>query len=244
MFDAATGLVYAQQRYYDDDIGRFLSADPVTPYEQPVQMFNRYRYANNNPYRFKDPDGRYVCEGNKTDCDSFDKAINMAKEASTSSKLTSEQRDALSAAVEFFGEKGNTDIKVSFGDLNGDAAQINTSLDGKGSVTFDLKAIAGKSRSVSGTVNGLAMRSLHEGDHGVRIVSQGFPGSRSDRLDREKSAYRAEAFYQKATGFLQNSNNLWAPWNPGDGISESAIDARANFSVMSSCAGSNEGSCL
>ncbi|KAB8198238.1 hypothetical protein FKV24_003090, partial [Lysobacter maris] len=67
VFDAATGLVYAQQRYYDDDIGRFLSADPVTPYGSPVGQFNRYRYANNNPYRFYDPDGR--CTGSRIEDD-------------------------------------------------------------------------------------------------------------------------------------------------------------------------------
>lgn len=241
--DAATGLSYMQQRYFDAKIGRFLSTDPVTALSFPSQNFNRYIYANNNPYKFFDPDGRYVCSGSKTDCGNFDDAISMAKEASTSTKLTADQRGTLNAAVGFFGEKGNADIKVSFGDLKGDAAQVNTNREGKGTVTFDLKAIAEKSTSVSGTVNGLAMRSLHEGDHGVRQMKQGFPGSRSERLDREKYGYRAEAFYQKATRFLQNSNNLWAPWNPGDGINESSIDARANFSVMSSCAGSNEGSC-
>lgn len=41
--DAATGLVYMQQRYYDQEIGRFLSVDPVTAYEQPVSQFHRYR---------------------------------------------------------------------------------------------------------------------------------------------------------------------------------------------------------
>ncbi len=30
----------------------------MTTYENPVGAFNRYRYANSNPYRFKDPDGR------------------------------------------------------------------------------------------------------------------------------------------------------------------------------------------
>jgi hypothetical protein len=30
----------------------------VTAYSSPVAMFNRYRYANSNPYRFTDPDGR------------------------------------------------------------------------------------------------------------------------------------------------------------------------------------------
>ncbi|WP_235872879.1 RHS repeat domain-containing protein [Pseudoxanthomonas winnipegensis] len=62
--DAATGLSYMQQRYYDPTLGRFLSVDPVTAYNDPVAAFNRYWYANNNPYRFTDPDGRAVqCDG-------------------------------------------------------------------------------------------------------------------------------------------------------------------------------------
>jgi len=56
--DAATGLTYMQQRYFDPQIGRFLSVDPVAAYSNPVGAFNRYRYAANNPYRFTDPDGR------------------------------------------------------------------------------------------------------------------------------------------------------------------------------------------
>lgn len=58
--DAATGLSYMQQRYYDSDLGRFLSVDPVSAYSSPVSNFNRYWYANNNPYKFTDPDGREV----------------------------------------------------------------------------------------------------------------------------------------------------------------------------------------
>jgi RHS repeat-associated protein len=56
--DAATGLSYMQQRYYDPQIGRFLSVDPVTAQSDTGTNFNRYWYANNNPYRFYDPDGR------------------------------------------------------------------------------------------------------------------------------------------------------------------------------------------
>ncbi|WP_462081351.1 RHS repeat-associated core domain-containing protein [Luteimonas sp. RIT-PG2_3] len=56
--DAATSLTYMQQRYYDPQIGLFLSVDPVTAYSNPVGQFHRYRYANNNPYKFTDPDGR------------------------------------------------------------------------------------------------------------------------------------------------------------------------------------------
>lgn len=56
--DAATGLVYMQQRYYDPMLGVFLSVDPVTAYEQPITNFCRYCYGRNNPYKFTDPDGR------------------------------------------------------------------------------------------------------------------------------------------------------------------------------------------
>ena len=58
VMDQATGLIYMQQRYYDPLIPRFLSVDPITIYSNPVGAFNRYRYANNNPYKFTDPDGR------------------------------------------------------------------------------------------------------------------------------------------------------------------------------------------
>ncbi|MDQ3288888.1 MAG: hypothetical protein M3Q42_11655 [Pseudomonadota bacterium] len=57
--DAATGLTYMQQRYYDPGIGRFLSVDPVTAYDTgDYRYFNRYAYAFDNPYKFTDPDGR------------------------------------------------------------------------------------------------------------------------------------------------------------------------------------------
>lgn len=59
--DAATGLTYMQQRYYDPVVGRFLSVDPVTADSVSGSNFNRYWYADNNPYRFVDPDGR--CTG-------------------------------------------------------------------------------------------------------------------------------------------------------------------------------------
>ncbi|MFK3650520.1 RHS repeat domain-containing protein [Lysobacter enzymogenes] len=56
--DAATGLAYMQQRYYDSELGRFLSPDPVTAYAKPGANFSRYWYGNDNPYKFVDPDGR------------------------------------------------------------------------------------------------------------------------------------------------------------------------------------------
>ena len=56
--DASTGMVYMQQRYYDPQIGRFLSIDPVVANPEGGDNFNRYWYANNSPYNFTDHDGR------------------------------------------------------------------------------------------------------------------------------------------------------------------------------------------
>src|SRR3546814_9136437 len=55
-----------QQRYYDPRVGRFWSVDPVTV-DSVGGNFNRYWYANNNPYRFTDPDGRQAKEGYEFD---------------------------------------------------------------------------------------------------------------------------------------------------------------------------------
>lgn len=57
-YDNNTGLSYMGARYYDPLLGRFMGVDPVGFNEDNIHSFNRYAYANNNPYRFIDPDGR------------------------------------------------------------------------------------------------------------------------------------------------------------------------------------------
>jgi RHS repeat-associated protein len=56
--DASTGLVYMQQRYYDPVAARFLSVDLIAADANTGKGFNLYEYANSNPYRYTDPDGR------------------------------------------------------------------------------------------------------------------------------------------------------------------------------------------
>lgn len=74
--DDATGLYYAQARYYDPLIGRFISEDPLQyrPEElmkkfaaQP-QALNHYSYVSNNPVVYIDPTGLLrVKKGQATD---------------------------------------------------------------------------------------------------------------------------------------------------------------------------------
>lgn len=74
--DPETGLVYMQARYYQP-IGRFLSPDPVAPAAGNIYSFNRYAYANLNPVRYVDPDGRTCTEVNKTYSCQIDKVVTM-----------------------------------------------------------------------------------------------------------------------------------------------------------------------
>jgi len=53
-------LVYAQQRYYDPILARFLSVDSASYEETLPQTVNRYAYGLNNPHRYTDPDGEFV----------------------------------------------------------------------------------------------------------------------------------------------------------------------------------------
>ena len=58
-YEDATGLEYFGARWYDPVIGRFMAMDPVDWNEdKATHSFNAYAYANNNPYRNTDPDGR------------------------------------------------------------------------------------------------------------------------------------------------------------------------------------------
>ena len=54
----SSGLSYFNARYYSPELGQFMSVDPVAPLEGNIYNFNRYAYANNNPYKYIDPDGR------------------------------------------------------------------------------------------------------------------------------------------------------------------------------------------
>jgi RHS repeat-associated protein len=56
--DASTGLSYMGARYYDPVLSRFMAIDPASPQPEELHSLNRYAYANNNPYKFVDPDGR------------------------------------------------------------------------------------------------------------------------------------------------------------------------------------------
>ena len=61
----SSGLSYYGGRWYNPTMGRFYSVDPQRFRDDNPLSFNRYAYANNNPYRFIDPNGSEPSELNE-----------------------------------------------------------------------------------------------------------------------------------------------------------------------------------
>ena len=59
-YDAETGFYYVSSRYYDPEIGRFISADgKISSVGGEVRAYNLYSYCFNNPVNMTDPDGNW-----------------------------------------------------------------------------------------------------------------------------------------------------------------------------------------
>ena len=52
-----TGLRYYNARYYDPELGQFISPDTLVPDPGQLLDYNCYAYARANPMRYNDPTG-------------------------------------------------------------------------------------------------------------------------------------------------------------------------------------------
>jgi RHS repeat-associated protein len=75
----ASGLLYYGARYYDPQIGQFISPDTIVPDEKSFLSYNRYLYANGNPLKYNDPSGHQAsCTmGQDTSWDCNDNVIGI-----------------------------------------------------------------------------------------------------------------------------------------------------------------------
>jgi RHS repeat-associated protein len=62
-YDEITGLLYLRNRYYDPEMGRFISRDAFPGFMERPQSLNNYAYVENNPETHTDPNGDYGIAG-------------------------------------------------------------------------------------------------------------------------------------------------------------------------------------
>ena len=163
------------QRYYDPMCGCFLSVDPVSA-NSAGGNFNRYWYANANPYRFLDPDGRQTRRIDEGDSDE-DKAKALAERDRTSSAGGLGQHsgmDVVWAGVEsatggWTPSQGSVDFWAGAGDmLSFGGSKWAREKGGFDSVDYDSGAYM--SGEVTGAVFGLATGGVGGLSGGARTV--------------------------------------------------------------------------
>ena len=64
------GFIHMNGRVYDQELGRFLSADPLIQAPFVTNSFNRYSYVMNNPLKYTDPTGFSTKDKNECSADS------------------------------------------------------------------------------------------------------------------------------------------------------------------------------
>lgn len=169
--DGATGLTYMQQRYYDPQIGRMLSVDPVTAYGSgDMRHFNVYAYAYNNPYKFTDPDGRCPEDSTNRTC------IQSSNEAKAGSMELSAQSQATyrSQGGQVQVQSGASDEKVG--------AIVNNSETGSEKVVVMDSSTSTQGGVDTATTNGVPenMVAVVHGHTGPSLKDSDKPGSMGD----------------------------------------------------------------
>lgn len=101
--EANVGMYYYGARWYSPGIGQFTGIDPAEVEIKSPRTFNRYAYANNNPIKYIDPDGRKVefAQGSTTKFKSqFKQAIQYLNKAGAAASFAELQKSKDTILIE------------------------------------------------------------------------------------------------------------------------------------------------
>lgn len=173
----------------------------MTAYAKPGTNFNRYWYANNNPYRFTDPDGRYTCEGSKKDCAKVDQYVSKVRDASRSRDLKPSERAQVRAVSNYLGKRGEGGPKITPTAL---PKNTKASTDQRGNIKIDVNK---NSPGADAVVHG-AMALAHEAQHDVDAKASGEAHTREVATERERNAYGTEAIVGRVNGVFLSPSDI------------------------------------
>jgi hypothetical protein len=86
------------------------------------QTWNRYSYTINNPLKYTDPFGMYICTGTNDQCKDVEKGMENLKKARDSFKKGSNEYNRLDRSLKAYGAKGvDNGVTINFGASKGPA---------------------------------------------------------------------------------------------------------------------------
>ncbi|TPG03898.1 RHS repeat-associated core domain-containing protein [Rhodanobacter glycinis] len=149
--DPDTGLVYMQARYYDPEVGRFLSVDPVEVKAGDGFTFNRYIYGKSNPILNVDPNGQFPLPSMLFQLDWFHNVVNQATEETVvqPAKFAYKKFDenfkitaAVGGVAGRFGAVGEVDVlhrdEMSVAPVYGEGANVSLDVAPRHGLTFNI----------------------------------------------------------------------------------------------------------
>ena len=146
--DDETGLVYAKARFYDPELGLFLSEDPVMGGVGEPPSLHRYLYAFQNPTVYVDPDGRRPVFSNVASPDEITDNVDSIEELQRMILVLNERVRNFSSRAK--SEEAMTrELKVRRlittleGALESKLAMLERDLDFLGEITYVVEGIEG-----------------------------------------------------------------------------------------------------
>ena len=201
-------------RFYKAGMGRFYSPDPLGGSLADPQTLNKYSYVINNPLRYTDPTGLYVCKDDKdgSHCSSDD---DKRFEASRQHDLQSKNADVVAAAKAYGDVNSANGVTVGFADL-GKAGEGGITVSHLGAdANGNLQAQSDVTINSSARGTALDADVGHEGSH-VEDAQTMVKSITSDKLGNFKvgddiSQYRSEQRAYAITDSIYRSAN--EPYN-------------------------------
>lgn len=130
--DDETRLDYFLARYHSASQGRFISPDPLLSSGtiNDPQTWNRYSYTVNNPLKYTDPLGLYICNGNRDQCRDVATGLRNLERARDTYRRGTDEYNRLNRALTSYGVAGvDNGVTINFGATrNGGPADTNVSI--------------------------------------------------------------------------------------------------------------------
>ena len=220
VYDEETGFYYLQSRYYNPEVGRFISSDVLLSTGQGVLGHNAYAYCGNNPVNMSDETGMWPSWAKKIVA-----AVAVVAVVATVAAITVATAGAgTAAAVIAVGAAKGAAIGMASGAAMGAATgalshRVSTgSWNGAGTAALNGMGNGALSGAVTGAITGAAGSAMKVGRAARAWDSSSKGGPWTNMVDHYKRHVLLEGKKDMTKNVITYTDDAIALWNKCNGI--------------------------